>query len=161
MSSTVMEPHVEELDEHSITVFGFWIYIMSDCILFATLFATHAVLMPNFFGGPTPKELFSMPFVLVETFLLLTSSFTYGLAMLAMHRNKSTQVIQCLVITFVLGLGFISMELYEFHALITEGNGWDRSASISSFFWLSGDSWFSRDVGIDLDVSAHMECLAF
>ncbi|WP_299011476.1 cytochrome o ubiquinol oxidase subunit III [uncultured Shewanella sp.] len=148
MSSTVMEPHVEELDEHSITVFGFWIYIMSDCILFATLFATHAVLMPNFFGGPTPHELFSMPFVLVETFLLLTSSFTYGLAMLAMHRNKSTQVIQCLVITFLLGLGFISMELYEFHELITEGNGWDRSASISSFFGLVATHGFHVTLGL-------------
>ena len=88
-SSTVAHHH----DTQSTIVFGFWIYIMSDCILFATLFATFAVLHTNTFGGPGPKELFSMPIVLAETFILLTSSFTYGLALLAAFRKHQSQVI--------------------------------------------------------------------
>ncbi|WP_298774133.1 cytochrome o ubiquinol oxidase subunit III [uncultured Shewanella sp.] len=128
--------HDHEHDESSTTIFGFWIYIMSDCILFATLFATYAVLSSNTFGGPAGHEIFSMPFVLVETFLLLTSSFTYGLAMLAMHKDKSKQVVGWLVVTFLLGLGFICMELYEFHELITEGHGWQTSGFLSAFFGL-------------------------
>lgn len=133
---SVHTDHAHEHDESSTTVFGFWIYIMSDCILFATLFATYAVLSSSTFGGPSAAELFNMPFVLVETFLLLTSSFTYGLAMLAMHKEKSSQVIGWLIVTFLLGAGFIGMELYEFHELVIEGHSWQASAFLSSFFGL-------------------------
>ena len=126
----------DEQDVDSTTVFGFWIYIMSDCILFATLFATYAVLSGNTFGGPSGKELFDMPYVLVETFLLLTSSFTYGLAMLAMHKDKSRQVVSWLLVTFILGLSFIGMELHEFYTLVIEGHSWQTSGFLSSYFGL-------------------------
>ncbi|MFN7093919.1 MAG: cytochrome o ubiquinol oxidase subunit III [Burkholderiales bacterium] len=143
MSTQVMNNHdsQHEHDDHGATsrvVFGFWIYIMSDCILFACIFATYAVLHGNTFGGPGPKELFSMPYILVETFILLTSSFTYGLVMLAVHKGNKNQAIVWLIITFLLGLSFVGMEVNEFHHLIAEGNGPQRSAFLSSFFTLVG-----------------------
>ena len=134
---TSQHSHHDEHDDNK-AIFGFWIYIMSDCILFASIFATYAVLHNNVFGGPTSKELFSMPFVLVETFILLTSSFTYGLVMLALHEKNLNKVIFWLIITFLLGLSFVSMELYEFTSLFHEGNSWQRSAFLSSFFTLVG-----------------------
>ena len=116
--------------------FGFWVYLMTDCILFATLFATYAVLHGNVFGGPSGKTLFDMPFVLTETLILLTSSFTCGLAILAAHRRMKNQVIVWLVITFALGASFLALELHEFSNLVHEGNSWRRSAFLSSFFTL-------------------------
>jgi len=120
------------------TVFGFWIYIMTDCILFATLFATFTVLRDNAAGGPTGKDIFELPYVLTETFCLLISSVTYGFAMLALYQNAPTRVLAWLATTFLFGLAFIGMEVYEFHRLIMEGFGPDRSAFLSSFFTLVG-----------------------
>ncbi|TCV94397.1 cytochrome o ubiquinol oxidase subunit III [Biostraticola tofi] len=125
-------------DTGATKVFGFWIYLMSDCILFATLFATYAVLVNGVADGPTGKEIFELPFVLVETFFLLFSSITYGMAMLAMNRGNKGQVNTWLGLTFLFGLGFICMEIYEFHHLIVEGYGPDRSAFLSGFFALVG-----------------------
>ncbi len=119
-------------------VFGFWVYIMSDCILFATIFAVFAVLHNNTFGGPSAKDLFDMRFVLTETFILLTSSFTYGLAMLGAHKGSKAQVMGWLIITFILGAAFIGMELTEFSHMVHEGHSWQRSAFLSSFFTLVG-----------------------
>ena len=130
--------HDEHHNDDSKTIFGFWVYIMSDCILFASIFATYAVLHNNVYGGPDAKELFSMPFVLIETFILLTSSFTYGLAMLGVHKKEKSKVMFWLIITFLLGASFLVMEIYEFHKLIAEGNSWSRSAFLSSFFTLVG-----------------------
>ncbi|MEJ2346686.1 MAG: cytochrome o ubiquinol oxidase subunit III [Gammaproteobacteria bacterium] len=118
--------------------FGFWIYIMSDCILFAALFATFVVLSHNYAGGPTGAELFHLPYTLGETMFLLVSSVTYGFAMLAMYKGGRGAVLGWLAITFILGLGFITMELHEFHGLVMEGNGPDRSAFLSGFFTLVG-----------------------
>lgn len=119
-------------------VFGFWIYLMSDCILFASLFATYAVLVNGTAGGPSGKDIFDLKFVLVETFLLLFSSITYGMAMIAMNKGKVGGVNTWLFLTFLFGLGFVAMETYEFHHLIAEGFGPDRSAFLSSFFALVG-----------------------
>ena len=119
-------------------VFGFWIYLMSDCILFCCLFATYAVLVNGTAGGPTGKDIFELPFVLVETALLLFSSITYGMAAIAMYKNNKSQVVSWLALTFLFGAGFIAMELYEFHHLIEHGNGPQRSAFLSSFFTLVG-----------------------
>src|SRR5476649_1323031 len=88
-------------------VFGFWIYLMSDCILFATLFATYAVLVNSTAGGPAGKDIFELPFVLVETFCLLFSSITYGMAILAMHKGETGKVTAWLGLTFLFGLAFI------------------------------------------------------
>lgn len=124
--------------EDAKTVFGFWVYLMTDCILFASLFATYAVLQNNTFGGPSARELFSLPFVLTETLLLLTSSFTCGLAILAARRGDSRQVLSWLAATFLLGLGFLGMELFEFSNLIADGDSWRRSGFLSAFFTLVG-----------------------
>ena len=120
------------------TTFGFWVYLMTDCILFATLFATFAVLQGNTFGGPSGKDIFSLPFVLTETLILLTSSFTAGLAMLAAHRGDKKQVLILFGITFALGLSFLGMEINEFRSLAEEGNSWTRSGFLSAFFTLVG-----------------------
>lgn len=120
------------------TTFGFWMYLMTDCVLFATLFAVYAVLHGNTFGGPGAAELFSLPFVLTETMLLLTSSFTSGLAILAARAHRVKLVLFWLGVTFALGLAFLGMELHEFAALAHEGNNWQRSGFLSAFFTLVG-----------------------
>lgn len=117
---------------------GFWLYLMTDCILFATLFATYAVLHGNTFGGPSAKELFDLPFVLIETLLLLTSSFTAGLAVLAARYGHKKYLLICLLVTFVLGVAFLGMELSEFAHLASDGSSWTRSAFLSAFFTLVG-----------------------
>ncbi len=120
------------------TVLGFWIYLMSDCLIFAILFATFGVLAGNFAGGPSGKELFDLPYVAGETLLLLVSSFTFGVAMLNMQARRTDNVIVWLLITFLLGTGFIWMEVHEFAHLIAEGAGPDRSAFLSAYFVLVG-----------------------
>src|SRR4051812_35484037 len=131
--------HEHAHDDGSKTTVGFWIYLMSDCMIFASLFATFGVLVPNTAGGPTGQHLFELPFVLGETALLLLSSFTFGVAMLAMNNGgKKNQVITWLGLTFLLGAGFIAMELYEFANLINEGAGPGVSAFLSAYFTLVG-----------------------
>lgn len=132
-----------DLDEHAhpeghSTMLGFWIYLMSDCLIFAILFAAYAVLGGNYAAGPGPKDLFELPLVAVNTAMLLFSSITYGFAMLAMQRNHKGGTLGWLVITLVFGLAFLSIELYEFHHLIEEGAGPQRSAFLSAFFTLVG-----------------------
>lgn len=120
------------------TIFGFWMYLMTDCVLFASLFASFAVLRSSTFGGPAGNELFSMPFVLSETLILLTSSFTAGLGLLAARRRDGTQTVVWFLLTLLLGLSFLTMELTEFHKLYVEGNSWQRSGFLSAFFTLVG-----------------------
>jgi len=131
-----MKDIVEETAVQEKKTLGFWIYLMTDCILFATLFATFAVLRNATAGGPGGSELFDLPFVLVETMILLTSSFTVGLAILASTRGLKKQTLFWLGVTFALGAAFLAMELYEFNHLVGEGFGWDRSAFLSAFFTL-------------------------
>ena len=130
--------HAGHHDDGSKTVFGFWIYLMSDLLIFSVLFATFAVLSQATAGGPSGRELFDLSFVLVETMLLLISSFTFGMAMLNMHAGNKGRVIGWLMVTFLFGAGFIGMEIYEFHHLIHIGAGPDRSAFLSAFFALVG-----------------------
>ena len=116
--------------------FGFWIYLMSDLIIFAVLFATFAVVSTHTAGGPSAKQLFEVPYLFFETMFLLVSSVTYGLAIVVMQSGKRNAVFGWLLVTFVLGLGFIVMELNEFATLIGEGHGPDKSAFLSGFFTL-------------------------
>jgi cytochrome o ubiquinol oxidase subunit 3 len=125
-------------DSSAKTTFGFWVYLMTDCVLFASLFATYAVLHNNTFGGPNAHELFSLPFVLSETLILLISSFTCGLAILSLQRQARGQVLLWLGVTFLLGAAFLGMELHEFQHLVHEGNSWQRSGFLSAFFTLVG-----------------------
>ncbi|PIZ62156.1 cytochrome o ubiquinol oxidase subunit III [Candidatus Saccharibacteria bacterium CG_4_10_14_0_2_um_filter_52_9] len=135
-------------DADAKTVFGFWVYIMTDCVLFASLFATFAVLHNNTFGGPAGRELFSLPFVLTETLVLLTSSFTCGLGLLAARRGDKQQVLMLFGITFLLGVFFLTMELNEFHNLYLEGNSWSRNGFLSAFFTLVGTHGLHLTAGL-------------
>ena len=138
----------EEVAIYRRKTLGFWIYLMTDCILFATLFATFAVLRGATAGGPTGAELFDLPFVLVETMLLLTSSFTIGLAVLGAERGYKKQALVWLSLTFLLGVAFLGMELYEFNHLVAEGADWGRSAFLSSFFVLVATHGIHIAVGL-------------
>ncbi|WP_322046007.1 cytochrome o ubiquinol oxidase subunit III [Paraburkholderia sp. J67] len=129
-----------DLDHHdhppSNSVFGFWVYLMTDCILFASLFATFGVLAHQYAGGPTGKDLFDIGGVAIETAVLLLSSITYGFAMLGAQQRKSGVVLGWLGVTFILGVLFLVLELREFSHLIADGAGPQRSAFLSSFFVL-------------------------
>ena len=129
-------------------LFGFWVYIMTDCVLFASLFAVFAVLRNNTFGGPGGHQLFNMPYVLVETMLLLTSSFTCGLAILSAERKHKQKVLFWFAVTFLLGLSFLVMELHEFHHLAATGDSWRRSGFLSAYFVLVGTHGFHITVGL-------------
>lgn len=129
-------------------VFGFWVYIMTDCVLFAALFATYAVLHNNTFGGPSGHDIFKPSYVLLETMALLTSSFTCGLATLAMNRRDKKQTLMWFFVTFLLGLLFLGLELHEFSHLATTGASWRRSAFLSSYFTLVGAHGMHITVGL-------------
>lgn len=130
------------------TKLGFWLYLMTDCMLFATLFATYSVLSGSTNGGPGAKELFSLPFVLVETGLLLTSSLLSGIMLLALRFGKTKQALRLLGAVILLGAGFLGMELYEFTTLIQEGHSWQASAFLSSFFTLVGTHGLHITIGL-------------
>lgn len=132
-----------DLDEHDhpeggSTLLGFWIYLMSDCLIFAMLFAAYGVLGGNLAAGPGPKDLFELPLVALNTAMLLFSSITYGFAMIAMQSGKVRGVQVWLMITALFGAAFLSIELHEFAGLIHEGATPQRSAFLSSFFTLVG-----------------------
>jgi len=135
-------------EDASKTQLGFWIYLMTDVMLFGALFATFLVLRANTYGGPTEKELYHLPFILTETILLLASSYSCGLAVLALHKRNLTQVIALLALTFVLGSVFLAMEMTEFTQLVSEGNSWQASASLSSFFTLVATHGLHITVGL-------------
>lgn len=135
-------------DTHENVSFGIWVYIMSDCVLFACLFAGYAVLHTQTAGGPGGAELFDRSFVLTETLLLLTSSFTCGLALIAARAKSKLGVWAALAATFGLGLAFLGMELREFSTFIAEGHGWATSAFLSSFFTLVGTHGLHIFVGL-------------
>ncbi len=127
------EPHIA-----SGTLLGFWLYLMSDCLIFAALFATRAVVGSNFAGSPLPKDVFDIKLILVSTFCLLFSSITYGFAVLQMQENRLNWTLFWLAITGLLGFAFVSIELYEFNHLIHVGASPQSSASWSSFYALVG-----------------------
>jgi cytochrome o ubiquinol oxidase subunit III len=120
------------------TLFGFWLYLMSDCLLFAVLFATYGVLGRNYAAGPSGADLFDLRLVAVNTGLLLVSSITYGFAMLEMDKGRVEATLRWLAITGLFGAAFVAIELYEFAHLIHEGATPQRSAFLSSFFVLVG-----------------------
>ena len=128
----------EHHDSGGNTVLGFWIYLMSDLLIFASLFVTYVVLAGGTNGGPNAKELFDLKFVAGETALLLLSSLTFGLGMIAMHQKKLGLMFGWLAVTWLLGAGFMVMEIWEFNHLIHNGHGPDHSAFLSAFFTLVG-----------------------
>lgn len=133
---------------NSKSLLGFWIYLMTDCVLFASLFATFVVLRDNTFGGPGGQQLFHLPFVLAETLILLTSSFVCGLGMLAARAGRKKEVLIWFGLTFLLGASFLSLELAEFRHLAAEGNSWRRSGFLSAFFTLVATHGLHITVGL-------------
>ena len=142
------EHHDVHHDADATDVFGFWMYILTDCVLFATLFAGFVVLRDSTFGGPALKELMSLNYVLAETLFLLASSFTYGIAMLALYKGHTRNVVIWLGITFLLGLSFVGMEVHEFIDLAAEGHSWASNAAMSAFFTLVGTHGFHVSMGL-------------
>lgn len=136
------------MNDDSKSLLGFWIYLMTDCVLFASLFATYVILRMNTFGGPDGEQIFKLNFVLAETLILLTSSFFCGLAMLAARAGRKNEVLMWFGLTFVLGAAFLGLELTEFHHLVAEGNSWRRSGFLSAFFTLVGTHGLHITVGL-------------
>jgi cytochrome o ubiquinol oxidase subunit III len=139
MASTVtpQEP-IHEREANDRVQFGFWVYLMTDLLMFAVLFAVYAVLNGNTAGGPSGRELFSLPLALAETLILLTSSFTCGIGMIAARMGDRNQTLFWFSITFVLGAAFLGLEIKEFVEFIHEGHTPQSNAFLSSFFTLVG-----------------------
>ena len=138
----IEDPHAHD-DGHAHhpetgTNLGFWIYLMSDCLIFAILFAVHAVLGRNYAAGPSPADLFDLKLILIATFMLLFSSITYGFAMLNSYKNNINRTIGWLLVTGLFGLAFLGIEIYEFQHLVHLEATPQRSAFLSSFFTLVG-----------------------
>lgn len=129
-------------------IFGFWVYLMTDLIIFAALFACFIVLRGNTFGGPSAKDLFDVQSALAETLILLTSSFTCSLGMISVHHQKKSWAILWFIATFLLGSGFLFIEISEFIDFINRGASWQRSAFLSSFFTLVGTHGLHISVGL-------------
>lgn len=138
-------------DEHhpqNGTLLGFWLYLMSDCLIFACLFAVHGVVGRSYAAGPSGADLFDLSLVAINTSMLLFSSITYGFAMLEMQKNRLRPTLVWLAITGLFGAVFIGLELYEFAHLIHEGAVPQRSAFLSSFFTLVGTHGLHVTFGI-------------
>ena len=155
--------------------FGFWLYIISDCLLFATLFAGFAVMSQSFADGPRPDELFNLGILAAQTALLLFSSFTFGLAMLGANEENMAKTKLWLKITAVLGLGFLGLEIYEFYHFAHMGATPQTSGFWTAFFSLvathglhvtAGLIWmvvlfahFNRD-GFSVENKIRLSCLS-
>lgn len=140
--------HEHDHEAGGSTMLGFWIYLMSDCLIFAMLFACYGVFGSSYAGGPTPKELFELPLVAVNTSMLLLSSITYGFAVIAMNEDRKTATLTWLAITGLFGAAFVGIELSEFAKLFSEGATPERSAFLSSFFTLVSTHGLHVSLGI-------------
>ena len=140
-------PHHHE-DTSSKVIFGFWVYIMTDCIMFASLFATYAVLYHNTYGAPGIQQITNLPCVLIQTLVLLSSVFVYSLSSVAAHHGNRCKVLFCLLLTFLIGLAFVGLEFQDFSALIANGYTWQTSAFFSAYFGLVGIHWIHVIIGL-------------
>jgi len=146
-SATMTDAPSISSEKYEEKAFGFWIYLMSDAIIFALLFATYVVMLGNTAGGPTGKELFSLERAAGETTLLLLSSTTFGFASVALAASERSRVLLWLVVTLALGAGFLFLEYREFSGMIAQGAGPDRSGFLSSFFTLVGTHGLHVSIG--------------
>jgi cytochrome o ubiquinol oxidase subunit III len=124
--------------KRTVVAYGFWIFILSDMVMFSALFAAFAVLRGNTAGGPTGDELFNLRNVFIETMCLLFSSYTAGLGALSAERRQLSRFLVFAVLTFVLGAAFLFIEVTEFAGMVAKGAGPSRSAFLSAFFTLVG-----------------------
>lgn len=137
-----------QTEQNRMNILGFWIFLGAEIILFGTLFAMYGVLNERYAGGPTPKDLFEIKGIMGETILLLTSSFTCGLAIYEMRRNNRNGLLLWFIITLLLGAGFVFMEVTEFINYVHEGATMQTSAFLSSFFVLLGTHGLHVSMGI-------------
>src|SRR5258708_7493796 len=138
----------ERAEVHEQRALGFWLYLMGDAVIFALLFATYATMVGNTDGGPSGKSLFSISNAALETLLLLVSSTTFGFASLSSRTGNRSAVLAWLLVTFVLGLGFICLEIREFQGMVWAGAGPDRSGFLSAFFTLVGTHGVHVSMGL-------------
>lgn len=131
-----MSEMIEEKARLRRTTIGFWVYLMTDCLLFASLFATYAVLRTATADGPGSQDIFELPLALTETIILLVSSFTCGLILLGLKARNVRQILIAMVATYVLGVTFLALEIGEFAKFVAEGHSWQESAFLSAFFTL-------------------------
>lgn len=126
---------VTEHDDTSDVMFGFWFFLMSDAVLFALVFSTYLINQHAVFGGPGPRELYDMSSVFAQTMLLLASSFTFGLASLALkYEHSLTRLMGWMLVTLLLGIGFLSLEMHDFVSMIAAGGAPQNSSFLSSFW---------------------------
>lgn len=156
-----MNTAVAHHDHDATDVFGFWVYILTDCFLFASLFATYLVLNHPGAWGPQLKNYIDLNYVLIETFVLLGSNFTYGLAMLSLNKNSIAGLQLWLLVTFILGSVFVGMEVNEFMHLYNEGYSWSVSGAASSFFTLVGTHGLHVSFGLLWIVVLMVQLLVF
>ena len=147
-ASASAESPAAEVDVYEEKALGFWIYLMSDAIIFALLFATYVVMAPNHAGGPTGKTLFSLGRTFGETMLLLCSSITFGFASIAIRLGKQRLALAWLAVTFALGAGFVALEIGEFTGMYEQGAGPQRSGFLSAFFALVGTHGLHVSTGL-------------
>ncbi|MBS0625493.1 MAG: cytochrome o ubiquinol oxidase subunit III [Verrucomicrobia bacterium] len=142
---SVPDPHQ---DVFSRVTLGFWCYLMTDCLIFCTLFATYAVLHNNTYGGPSTNDIYHLPLVFAETMALLFSSISNGLGLLAALKSDKKKAVFWLIFAFIFGASFVAMELHEFNGLALEGHDWTKSAFLSSFFTLVGTHGLHVSIGL-------------
>ena len=130
------------MNAYSKTLFGFWVYLMTDFMVFATLFATYAVLHRNTFGGPGASDLFHLPYTLVQTLLFLFASLAAGFGGIYAHKKVRSKTVIFFILTFLLGLAFVWMQFGEFGRILASGHDWQESAFLSIYFTLVGTHTF-------------------
>jgi len=150
---TTQAAHHEEYpdthhDTYSKTILGFWIFLVTDFLMFGTVFATYAVLKNNTFGGPGASELFHIPFNLYESIVMLLLSFVAGVGATYAHKGSKGGTVLLFWIAFLLGIIMAWMEYTEFSRLCASGNSWQRNAFLSSYFTLVGTHFFHLLFGI-------------
>lgn len=142
------EDHHHHEEENSKVIFGFWIFILTNFIMFAVLLVTYVVLRNNTYGGITIKDIVNLPHTLLQSLVFLTSSFTYGLTIISAKQNSKPWVMFWLVVTFIIGLVFLGLEHREFSNILATGHSWQSSAFLSSFFTLLGFHALNVIVGL-------------
>jgi len=142
---TVTQRDAEKYEEKE---FGFWLYLMSDAVIFALLFATYLIMVGNTAGGPSGKDLFDIQHTAAETLVLLLSSATFGFAAVALSAGDKSKVLMWLFITFLLGSTFIFLEFIEFSGMIAQDAGPGRSGFLSAFFALVGTHGLHVSIGL-------------
>jgi len=125
-------------DEYSRTTFGFWVYLLTDFMMFATIFAVYAVLHKSTFGGPGPKELFDLPSVMNQTWVLLVATFFVGFGGASVHRKHRAGTITYFLLTFILGITFLWLQFDDLSLLVKRGASWKSNAFLSAYFTLIG-----------------------